>query len=144
MADTLRLANGLPTETHSDENIAWSKDSDDAAASDATAERAFYRARGGETVASVHYTADAAITGTDTNNFAITVGRRTGGGARSAIVTYTNDVASGGVSAWVPKSLGTPANTALVADDILTVEITKNGTGQIVRKGTVVVGITRP
>lgn len=116
----------------------------DALATDTVSERAFYRARGAETLFAIYYIPRAAQAGDDTNNFTITIRKRDGsGGAAVTVVAYTNNVASGGMAAFDPKDLGALANTAMAADNILTFELTKGGTGQMLTAGTLIVDITR-
>lgn len=116
----------------------------DTSATDTVSERAFYRARGAETLFAIYYIPRAAQTGDNTNNFTITVRKRDGaGGAAVTVVAYTNNVASGGMAAFDPKDLGALANTTMAADNILTFELTKGGTGQALTAGSLIVDITR-
>lgn len=117
----------------------------DAAATTATSERPFFYNDLGATltltlailvVGSTHV-------GNDTNNFVIVVRKRDAAGAATTILTYTNNVASGGVTAWVPKNMGMGAAT-LATGESLTVEITKNGTGATLNGPCVTISFTFP
>jgi hypothetical protein len=104
-----------------------------AAAAGATAEVAVGRQNfaGVGTVTAVRYIADATLTGANTNTRAITVNRRTAGGAATVLATLQFNA---GVNATAYASTtitlsGTPANLDVPAGDILTVTSTAVGTG---------------
>lgn len=102
----------------------------DAAAGTASAERLLYRSRGKGTVAAIRLLAEAAVTGHATNNATVTVRRRDADGSNAVtVLAYTTTVANA-LTAWVAKSVTSGlTNTALTAGQMLTVEITKGGTG---------------
>ena len=93
------------------------------------------------TVVSARYENDAVVTGDDANNATLKVWRRNGSATQAAVASLTTDVASGGLAAWISKSLGALTNTALAADESLTIEVTKTGTGARIR-GTFTVVVT--
>lgn len=101
----------------------------DAAAGTATAERVIYCSRGKGTVTAVFVTPDAAAAADVTNNATITVRRRNADGSGAATVVAFTTTTGNGLVQWVKKSLGTLGNTALTAGQLLTVQITKAGTG---------------
>lgn len=104
----------------------------DPAATTATSERPIHINESGvtQTVASADITNATTLAGNNTNNFTMTVRRRNSAGVAAVIVAYTNDVASGGLTAWILKNLGALANTAIANGESITVEVTKAGTGQ--------------
>lgn len=118
----------------------WPKAATDALASDATAEREFYRNNSGVAIllTAILLNIHTTLAGHNTDTFTVIVRQRNGsGGAPATIVSWQNNVANGGLTALVTKDLGTLANASLPAGAILTVEITKQGTGQAVGAGCV-------
>lgn len=104
----------------------------DAAGTTVTTERPFFVNVHGVTLALVSALINVASShvASDTANFTVTIRKRDAvGGAAVAIATYTSDVASGGVTAFVSKDLGALSNPTLPAGEILTYEITKLGVG---------------
>lgn len=115
----------------------------DTAASTATADRPFGAVPTGMagTMTRITFASRIDQAGNDTNTFTIIV-RRWRGGVAATVVTYQNTVASGGMSDNVPKDLGALANTDLQADDVLSYEVTKQGTGQGLGAGVLTVETT--
>lgn len=122
------------------EGCRWQKDTTDGAGTTATVEREFYRNNTGAaiTLSAVHLSLNGTLAGNDTNNFTIVIRTRDGaGGGASTVVSFTNNVAGGGITALVTKSLGALTTTALPDGHILTTEITKTAAGQVVGVGAV-------
>jgi hypothetical protein len=113
----------------------------DLAALTATAERPIFRAEEAVTVTGVHYLPGAALTGDDINNATLIVRRRDSAGATPMTVASLTTTAAPDNSfvAFDAKSLGALTNTAVAADEVLTFEITKAGTGVVVPAGELVV-----
>lgn len=108
----------------------------DLAPIDETSERAQHVAESDETVISAQWVGSANVVGNDVNNATILLRRRDGvGGGAVTIASFTTDVASGGFTAFQPKSIGPLANVVLAAGSILTFEITKVGTGVAIPPG---------
>lgn len=105
----------------------------DAAASTATAETVLAIVPAAATVTGVRFVPIAAVTADNTNNAVITVSKRTAAGAsKTTVATLTTNVAGGSWTAWVAKAAtlsGTPANLEVEANAVLSIEITKGGTG---------------
>lgn len=121
--------------------------SNDAAASTVTSEQPFFINDYGVilTLLSVTFINGNTLAGNDTVNFTLTISRRDSAGVQTTVVAYTNDVASGGVTAWVAKSLGALGPTTTLADgDALTYTIAKNGGGQQLGKMNITVTFTVP
>lgn len=114
---------------------AWDKAAD-GAANTATAEKVIYRAHRAETITAILLALDSALTADNTNNATITIRRRSSsGGSAVTVATFTTNVAGGNFVAFAPKSLGAISNAALAAGEVLTVEITKGGTGVQIPSG---------
>lgn len=108
----------------------------DAAAGTATAETIVFVATGPITFRNIGFMPSAALTADNTNNATITVRRRAADGTGAAtVVAITTNVASGNWTQWVRKSFGALANNSLTAGQMLTIEITKAGTGVAVPAG---------
>lgn len=105
----------------------WPKDAADGAAATATAEVIFYRATVPVRVNSLKVLPSAALTGDATNNATLAVKKRDGvGGSASTVASLTT------TASWVQfvtVDMGTPANNVLAAGDVLSVTISKGGTG---------------
>lgn len=116
----------------------------DVASLTATAERPVFRAEEAVTVTGVLYLPGAALTGDDANNATLVVRRRDNAGATPVTVASLTTTAAPNNSfvAFDAKSLGALTNTALAADEVLTFEITKAGTGVVVPAGELVVNYT--
>jgi hypothetical protein len=115
--------------------IAWPKVAADAAAATATAVTVIgvMPAVAGRAI-QINYAPSAALTADATNFLTMTVRRNPAAGG--AAVTIASVVTSAGSwTALVPVTL-TLVNVALVSGDVLTVEITKSGTGVICPSGT--------
>jgi hypothetical protein len=119
----------------------WDKVAADGAASTATAEHSMFRAPGPTTITAVYYVPDAALTANDTNYATLTLQRRNSDGTNPVTVATINTAItvapfSGNWLQWtaVPLTL-TQANLSLTAGQILTVQITKTGTGVVVPAG---------
>lgn len=116
---------------------AFVKAAADGAAGTATAETAFARVSQPGNVSNVFYVPSAALTGDPTNNATILVQKRDGiGGAPVTVATLTTTVSW---AAFVPVSLGTITNAALAPGNVLTLSISKGGTGVVVPAGELIV-----
>jgi hypothetical protein len=117
--------------------VAWNKDAADGAAGTATAEHAIFRAPFAMTIKAIRYIPDAALTQDNSNYATITVAKRNSGGAVTLGSQTTRSVASGGSGSWTQWGAVTiPVSTASVAaGDIITVAISKSGTGVVVPAG---------
>jgi hypothetical protein len=106
----------------------------DPAASTVVSERALYNNRTGvnQTVEEIYIVNATTLAGCDAANFVVSVYRRTAAGVQTTIVQYTNNVASGGVVAWIPKSLGAVANNVLAPGDTIAWATSKTGAGQAI------------
>ncbi len=113
----------------------WLKDTADAGAATVTQERGFARIAAPCTIQSVRYTNRVARAGTDVNNFNILVRLWRAGAVQGTVVSYTNDVASGGLATMTPKDMGGIVTAPALAGDWLAVSINKNGTGQALDEG---------
>lgn len=119
----------------------WQKTAADGAAATATAETVI----GGQGPAagfkldSVQFFPAAALTADDTNFATITVTKRTAGGSTVTIATATTKTsASGGTgnwTAWSPVTIPVSAGASVAAGDLVSVAITKSGTGVVVPQG---------
>lgn len=100
----------------------------DSAGSDALAEHVFHVATGKSVkITAVKIEADAALTGDGTNNAVITIKQGDGaGGARSTVATLTTTT---NWVAFTAKDCGAITNAAVPAAGIITITITKGGTG---------------
>ncbi len=108
----------------------WQKVAADGAANTATAETFFYRAPVAMLLLAAHLVFDAAVTADDTNNAVVTIRRRDSAGANAAVVkAFTTNIAGGDFVAFAPKALGSLSNTSIPAGSVLTVEISKDGSG---------------
>lgn len=102
----------------------------DAAASTATAETPFFAAAAALTIKSIDILPGAALTADATDNATITIRRRNADGTSAAsVAALTTNVAGGSWTQWVSKSMGTISNGTLSAGQILTLQITKAGSG---------------
>jgi len=112
----------------------------DAAASTATAETAFARLTAAGTIVGAYYSPSAALTASDTDYATLTLKIRDGeGGAAATVATLVTNVAGGSWVAFTPKSLGTLTNAAGAANSVLTLTITKAGSGVAVPAGVLTV-----
>lgn len=114
----------------------WQKDAADGAAATATAEQAFALVTHAGTLLEFSVLPSAALTADAANNATITIRRRPAADPATpqTLATLVTDVAGGSWVAWTKKAF-TLANTALLAGDVLTVQITKGGTGVVVPAG---------
>ena len=88
------------------------------------------------TIEEISYHPSTNVAGVDLNNFTVNVRKRNAaGGAPSILATYTNDVLSGGLAAFVAKSLGAISSPLVVTGGGVTLEIVKNGTGMLLPSG---------
>lgn len=97
------------------------------------------------TVTAVRYITDATLAGANTNTRAITVNRRTAGGAATVLATLQFNAgtnATAFASTAIPLS-GTPANLDTPSGDILTVTSAAVGTGLADPGGVLEVDILR-
>ena len=119
----------------------WQKSDADGSAAAATAETVIggmgpgVPSGQGIGLGSVKYIPAAALTGDPTNNATITVNKRTAGGAAVPIATLTTTAVAGNWVAWVPVTIPLVANQFISPGDVLTVAITKGGTGVVVPQG---------
>lgn len=120
--------------------LQWTKDADDAAAADATAETLIGRVVRPGTIIAAFYEPSAALTAHDDDYATLALAKRDGaGGGADAVATLATQVADGSWTAFVHKSLGTLSNAAVVAGDVVTVAIAKTGNGVAVPRGTLYV-----
>lgn len=91
------------------------------------AEHSIYVAPTGDTFSAFYVVADAGLTGDATNNAVLTIKKRDGaGGASSSVAALTTTT---NWTAFVPKSLGAVSGGALAVGAVLTLTITKGGSG---------------
>lgn len=112
----------------------------DGAASTATAETAFNRVSRTGTIVGAWYVPSAALTGDPTNNATLALAKRDGAGGASSPVASLTTTASW--TAFVPVSLGTLSNASVAAGNVLSLAISKGGTGVVVPAGTLIVAIS--
>lgn len=121
----------------------WDKPAADGSAATATAEHTFMRAAGPITVKAVRFVPDAALTASDSNYATITISRRNADGSGLVVVASINTAItvapfSGNFVQWQAVTLAlTAANLSLIAGQLLTVAITKTGSGVVVPAGSV-------
>lgn len=125
----------------------YPKPAADAAASTATAETAFFAMSPATrtqvafspsllVIEAVDFLPSAALTADATNNATLTVRRRNADGSGAATVaSITTNIASGNWTAFVSKALTLGAALTLEAQQILTLQITKAGSGVAVPAG---------
>jgi hypothetical protein len=97
------------------------------------------------TVTAVRYIADATLTGANTNTRAITISRRTAGGAATTLATLQFNSGTN-ATAYAATSItlsGTPANLDVPAGDIITFTSTAVGTGLADPGGTIEIDLQR-
>lgn len=125
----------------SDQAIAgWNKAAADGAAGTATAETSIARIQKPVTAGKAYFVPSAALVPDNANNATILVQKRDGaGGAPVTVATKQTTVANGGMTAFVPYDLGAITNGSFVPGDVLTVSITKAGTGVVVPAGQLVI-----
>ena len=88
------------------------------------------------TIEKISYHPSLSIAGNDLNNFVMNVRKRdAAGGAPSILTSYVNNVASGGLMAFVEKNLGGISAPLVVVGGGVTLEIVKNGTGMLLPSG---------
>lgn len=128
------LATQLRTSFREEEFHLFQKQAADAMASTATTETPCFKARVALDIIEISVLPGAGLTADNANNAVITVQRRNADGTGAVTVaTMTTNVASGNWTAWVSKLLTlTAANVRLTAGQILTINITKGGTGVVV------------
>lgn len=83
------------------------------------------------TLNAIRLTSRTSVTGHDTNTFTIIIRQRDGaGGAASTVVSFQcTATPNNSLTAWVPKDLGSLSVTAFPAGSIVTIEVTKQGSG---------------
>lgn len=112
----------------------WAKTAADGAAGNATAETVIGRAAFALPIGHTFYfNPAAALTADNTNNAVITISKRTGGGGAVTVATLTTNVAAGNWTAWTAVPIVSTA--AVAVGDVLTITITKGGTGVVVPAG---------
>lgn len=100
--------------------------------------------RAGKVVAA-KLSAPIAVTANDTNYATVTVSKRTGAGGAVVIASRTTQITggSGNIVAFVPVTLTlTAANQLLAAGDVLTVAVTKTGSGVALTAATSNINVT--
>jgi len=118
----------------------WNKAADDGAANTATSETIFGRVQAPRAAAKLLYIPSAALTGDNTNNATLLVQKRDGaGGAAQQVAARTTTVANGNWLANQAVDLGAITNGSFVPGDLLTITISKGGTGVVVPRGQLVV-----
>lgn len=132
--DIAKLLIGTPVQS-------WQKTGADGAAATATAETTVGRVGSAFQLGAVHIVPGAALTADPTNNATITVFKRTAGGAATAVavgVTAASGAnATGSWTAWVSVPMTLVSGAFVSAGDVLTVSITKGGSGVVVPQGTI-------
>ena len=124
LPDVARLMQGVPAQ-------AWQKSAADGAAATATAETPIGQCGAACTISAIRIVPQAALTGDNANNATILIQKRTGAGGPTTVATITTTVANGNWVAFVPVNI--PLTTAnVLAGDVLTVTISKGGTGVVV------------
>lgn len=115
----------------------YTKEADDGAASDTTAETPLFSPESGAVVLSVKYLPSAALTADNTNYATLSVDSRdAAGGSNAVIASITTEITgTGDWVAFVAEDFGTLANTAIVAGGAVTFAIAKAGTGVVVPAG---------
>ena len=98
----------------------------DTGATAATAETVVDRVAIPGTATKVYWIPGATVTGNASNNATINVYKRVGTGATAAIVSLTTTATA---TAFVPVDLGALTNAVMAAGTVLTVAISKGGTG---------------
>lgn len=119
------------------ELLSWPKVAADAAAADATAEVIVHRVRKAGTLATLAYEpASGGVVASDTHYATLTVRKRDGAGGNAAVIaTLVTNLAGGNWTQWVHKAFASLANTALVAGDLITLQIEKAGDGVAIPSG---------
>lgn len=123
---------------------AWVQKAADGAASTATSETVISREPWGGVVTAIKFTSMTAITANNTDYAVINVYKADGaGGTHVLLGSYdTRITGNGAVTAGVPASFTlttTTANLTILPTDIVTYEITKGGSGQVVGAGSITV-----
>lgn len=111
----------------------WQKDAADGAASTATAEQAFAECPTARTAATIKILPSAALAGDPTNNATITVRKRDAAGTNPITLKALTTTASW--TAFDAVDFGALTVSSIEAGSVLTVEITKGGTGVVVPAG---------
>lgn len=121
--------------------VAFHKEAADGSAGAATSELAIFRAAGPETVSKVYFVPSANLTADNSNYATLAIAKRDGaGGGSSSVASKTTQVTgSGNLTAFVPLDLGTVSNASMTAGNVLTVAISKTGTGVVVPAGTFII-----
>lgn len=120
------------------------KPADDGAAGTATTETGVFRFEEDVQITGIYFVPSAAVTAHGTNFATLLVDKRDGaGGAATNLATFATDtVTTDDMAAFVPKALPLTATTAdliLSAGNVLTIEITKGGTGVVIPRGSWIV-----
>jgi hypothetical protein len=119
-----------------EDKLHWKKAAIDGAAGTATAEIVIDNTlRHAGTVVAVRVAPSAALTAADATPANIIIRRRPAAapGTPVVIATCTTNLASGNWTAWQMKDFTSSiASAAVLADDVITVEITKTGAGTVV------------
>jgi len=116
-------------------NQSWQKAAADASAATATAETPVGRVGAAVTLGTIYYVPLAALTADNSNYATITVSKRTGAGGAVTVASVTTQITgSGNWTAFVPVAIPISAGS-LAAGDVLTVAITKTGSGVVVPAG---------
>lgn len=115
----------------------WLKSAVDGAAGTATAETPIGQMGGATPLVAIRYVPGAALVADNANYATILIQKRTGAGAPSTVATVTTQIAggSGNWTAFVPVNIPISAG-AILAGDVVTISITKTGTGVVVPLGT--------
>lgn len=131
-----------PSDQSDEPRVIWDKEAADAAAATATAEHTIYVADGHETIDSLQFMPDAAVALNAANYASIIVQVRNGaGGAPQVVATLTT--AATNLTAWIAQTLGALAHNVLAPGSLLTVQITKTGTGVVIPSGAIYAMIKR-
>lgn len=141
------LAGLMDKALRNQEEAKFVKEADDGAAATATSETVFFENTSGRdrTIVAAKYIPSAALTANDTNYATLLLDKRLSsdyGTAVNVATETTETTGSGGSGNWTaftPVTLGALAQTVLENGALLTVEITKTGTGVIVPAGVLVV-----
>lgn len=116
----------------------------DSAAADTLSEHMVMQAQDAVTVTKIFFLPDAALTANDTDYAVLTVYRRDADGTNQVSVATVN-TQTGGSGNWTAFDgidLGTISNSSISTGQVLTFEITKQGSGVVVPAGTLQIETT--
>jgi hypothetical protein len=89
------------------------------------------------------FVSGVAVVADNTNNAAVLIARRRAGAA-TAVATYTSNVAGGSTTLWIPKDVPIVGDFQFEIGDVITVAVTKAGSGVAIASSTVGARLTIP